>query len=163
MPELFGKTEEEARTEITNAGLTLENVRYEEDTTKTNGTVIKQSIDSGTEVEEGTAITITVNRIAEIKTGTVNIYVSEIVDYEPEKDENGVEVEPEKVKVIVSVEGESVPQYDKEIPADTEKITVSVKGIGNIRVMVNVDGNNAAYEMMDLNSDNPVLDVRQKI
>ena len=114
-------------------------------------------------MEEGTAITITVNKIAEIKTGTVNIYVSEIVDYEPEKDENGVEVEPEKVKVIVSVDGESVPQYDKEIPADTEKITVSVKGIGNIIVIVNVDGRNAAYEMMDLNSDNPVLDVRQKI
>ena len=54
------------------------NTEYDEDTSKENGIVLKQSTTSGTVVDEGTTITITVNRVAESKDVTLTIDVKKI-------------------------------------------------------------------------------------
>lgn len=58
---VVGKTEAEARTLL--AGLTI-TVIEGHDTALTDGVVLTQSIEAGTKVEKGVAITITVNKIA---------------------------------------------------------------------------------------------------
>ena len=47
----------------------------DENTAKANGTVLKQSIEPGSTVEEGTTVIITINRLTELKYGTVNVNV----------------------------------------------------------------------------------------
>ena len=54
------------------------NIVNEENTSKDNGIVLKQSIDTGTTVDEGTTVTITVNKLEETKSATVTINVKSI-------------------------------------------------------------------------------------
>ena len=161
VPELFGKTEEEARTEITNAGLTLENVRDGEVTTKTNGTVIKQSIDSGTEVEEGTAITITVNKIAQIVNGSVTINLKSILGYEGDSGDSENENEENEtskpsdstiLRVTVTSAGTENKVYEETHKKSETKISVPVSGIGTITVNVFTDDILRKTVQMDLNA-----------
>lgn len=63
VPSLVGKTEQEARNLLTEAGLKV-NVANDEDESKNDGVVLRQSKDAGTEVQEGTTITITVNKVS---------------------------------------------------------------------------------------------------
>ena len=84
MPDVLGKTEAEAKKAIEDLKLKV-SVKTGEDTTKSNGVVIKQDIDSGTQIEEGSTITITVNKLPEIINGTVNINVKELTGYQPPK------------------------------------------------------------------------------
>lgn len=65
---------------MTKDGLEVEVVN-EEDTTKENGIVLKQSIEAGKTVDEGTKIIITVNKIAEIKTGKIDINLKSITNW----------------------------------------------------------------------------------
>ena len=81
------KTEEDAKKELTDLGLKV-NVLYEEDTTKNNGTVLKQSINGGETVEKETNVTLTVNKISETKSATITVNVKSLlggkVEYEDE-------------------------------------------------------------------------------
>ena len=90
MPYLVGKTEAEAKKLLTDNKLVVKEVIYEEDKTKNDGTVLKQDKEAGTTVDEGTEITITVNKIAQIKNGIVTINVKSLTGYK----------EPEKNKII---------------------------------------------------------------
>lgn len=78
VPTLIGKTEEEAKKEIENSKLKYTTTVYEEDSTKSDGVVLKQSIEPGKTVDEGTGITITVNKIAKSKDVKVTINVNSI-------------------------------------------------------------------------------------
>lgn len=62
---VIGKSSEEAKKILTDLKLEV-NVVEDEDTSKSDGVVLKQSVDPGTSVEEGSAITITVNKIEKI-------------------------------------------------------------------------------------------------
>ena len=73
MPYVIGKTEAEARKLIQDAKLKVKQVIYEEDKTKEDGKVIKQDKEAGSALDEGTEIIITVNKIEQLKTGTVKI------------------------------------------------------------------------------------------
>ena len=84
VPNLEGKTEEEAKKAITEAGLTLSAVLNSEDTKKENGKVLKQSIEAGNTVEKGSNITITINKIAEVIQGTISINLKSLLKYTEE-------------------------------------------------------------------------------
>ena len=84
VPNLEGKTEEEAKKAITDAGLTLSAVLNEENTKKENGKVLKQSLEAGSTVEKGSNITITINKIAEVVQATVNINLKSLLKYTEE-------------------------------------------------------------------------------
>ena len=77
VPGVTGKTLEVAQTTLTDLNLKVE-IEYSEDTTKSNNQVLAQNITSGTVVDEGSTIILTINQIAEIKTAKVNIKVKEI-------------------------------------------------------------------------------------
>ena len=77
MIDVTGKAEAEAKKAIEDLGL-VANIGYSEDNTKDNGIVLKQNIEVGKVIDEGTTVTITVNKIAEIKTAKVNIDIKSI-------------------------------------------------------------------------------------
>ena len=73
---VIGQDEATARNTLEGLGLKV-NVTYT-DSTSDNGKVTKQSVTEGKVVDEGTTVTLTVNKVAETKTVTVNINVKNI-------------------------------------------------------------------------------------
>lgn len=60
VPDLYGKTEAEAKTALTNAGLNVGSLTYQYDENGANGKVISQSTKAGTKVDKGTVVSFTV-------------------------------------------------------------------------------------------------------
>ena len=161
VPYVIGKTQEEAKKLLEDAGLTLGTVKTETDTTKSNGVVLNQSIDADKTVDEKTAVSITINKLQEIKSGKVNINLKSIVGYTPKKDEKGNTITPNNVEVVVKVTSNGTEDtiYKKKHPENTESITVDVQGVGTVTVKVFVDGVRKTQDQLDLNSSNAVLNV----
>ena len=129
-------------------------VEYDEDKTRGNGVVLKQSISSGEKVDEGSAITITVNKLVETKTGTVTINVKSITGYQdkiPDKDDDGNEVEkdnePKDVSFKVTVNGEQITRNNETVKENETAKTVNVSGQGNIQIKITIDGATTSYTM----------------
>ena len=156
---VVGQTRDEAKNTLTSLGLEV-NFVEEEDTTKSDGVVLKQSIDAGTSVDEGTAITITVNKIEQNKQGTVNINVKSLAKtYVSEEDPEDPDTTTDNVTIRVVVGTDTI--YDKKVSRDTENLNLTVEGKGNISIKVYINGilaNGKTYTM-DLNSENTVLTV----
>ncbi len=150
VPVLTGKTEEAAKSLATSVGLTITDVKYEIDTTKTNGIVLQQDIDAGKVVDEGTGIIITVNKIPEIVSGTVYINVKSIERYTESVDDEGKPIEPKEVKLKVLVNDEQVEE--RSVSQDSENESVTIQGIGTVTVKVYIDGNLRRTEQIDLNT-----------
>ena len=165
VPSVVGKQLEAAQKTLTDLNLKVE-VEYGEDTTKPNGQVLAQNIVSGTVLDEGSTIVITVNQIAEIKSGTVNINLKTIAErlgyvVKEEKDEDGTitaEISKVKVRVVVTSEGKANNAYGgekgTEMLANRETLTVNVSGKGTITIELYID-DNYMVKQLDLNTENP--------
>ncbi len=184
---VVGMDVEEAKKTLSELPLEV-NLTYTEDTTKSNGVVLKQSIDLGSVVNEGTGITLTVNKIQELKEGTINVNVKSITGYkEPTQEKttttttentekkDGTDTKTtttttttttpttpatkkiENVLVRISVDNEDV--YKKEVPENTENVSVTIKGKGVVNIKVYVNEVRYANEQMDMNGSNTVLNV----
>ncbi len=130
-----GRTEEEAKKALQKAGLKV-NVAYEEDSSKDNEVVLKQSIDAGEVVDEGTTITITVNKLAQMKQGTVKVNLKSLLNYTPEKDEEGEE-KVEKATVRITVGNDTI--YSESKNKTATDISASYSAKGNVTIKVYVD------------------------
>lgn len=99
------------------------------------------------------------NKLAEIKTGTVNVNVKSITKYKPEVDEDGEEIPADdvEVKVTVTSAGKEDTVYRKKVGKDTENINLTVQGVGTITIKVYIDGIlEVGPAQLDLNSSNAV-------
>ncbi len=156
------KDEETAKQTLQDLGLTV-NVEYGEDKTRGNGVVLKQSIESGKTVDEGSTITITVNKLAELKTGTVTINVKSITGFqdtyeETTKNNNTVTGSTETVKkenkaqdvtLKVTVDGEQV--YKNSVKENNTAVKVdNVSGTGRVQIKVYIDDTLKRTVDMDL-------------
>ena len=156
------KDEETAKQTLQDLGLTV-NVEYGEDKTRGNGVVLKQSIESGKTVDEGSTITITVNKLAELKTGTVTINVKSITGFqdtyeETTKNNNTVAGSTETVKkenkaqdvtLKVTVDGEQV--YKNSVKENNTAVKVdNVSGTGRVQIKVYIDDTLKRTVDMDL-------------
>ena len=153
---VFGKTEDVAKQTLTDLGLDVV-VEYEEDNSKENGIVLKQSIASGQTVDKGSKITITVNKRDELKNGTVTINVKSITGYQDkitETDDEGNEVEknntPKDVTLRVTVNDEQVE--NTTVKENVTNKTVNVSGRGTITIKVYIDGSLKKTVEMNLNN-----------
>ena len=165
VPSVIGKNEDEAKKALSDLGFTV-NVSYEEDSSKDNGTVLKQSIDTGKEVEVGTSISITVNKLTETKSATVNINVRSLlngkVEYEetPSKSDdnetNSTTSQTEKkvkdVEVRITVGEDTV--YKNKVDPSTTNLIQSITGKGTVTVKVYIDGIKKAEKDINLNTKN---------
>ena len=162
MEHVIGQTEDEAKKTLTDLGFDV-TVVYEEDTSKDDGVVLKQSIDVGTTVDEGTKVTLTVNKIQQLKNGTVNINLKSLLGETTSSgntNEIGEEVDQTaQVRVTVTSEGTEETVYNQETRKDRTDLSIQVSGRGTITVKVFVDDVRKAQEILDLNSENPVLNI----
>lgn len=76
VPDLRGKTEQEARAELQNAKLNLGNVSSEYDSNVEEGKVINQSTSVGTKVTEGSTVDITISKGPEPTTEVKKTYAA---------------------------------------------------------------------------------------
>lgn len=155
MPYVIGDTEEEAKKKLTDLTVI---VAYEEDMTKTNGKVLKQSIEAGTTVEEKTKVTITVNKIEEIKTGIIKLNLKSLLggDSEIKVDETGKEINP-TVNVKITVNDEVV--YSDVNRRDETGIVAEVSGKGTVTIKIWVNDIKKTTKQFDLSVDSPVLSI----
>ena len=153
MPYVIGDTEAEAKKKLTDLTVI---VAYEEDMSKADGKVLKQSIEAGTTVEEKTKVTITVNRIEEIKTGMVRINVQSLLGDKAviKKDEAGNEINP-TVKVKVTVDGDN--QYEEEKRKDETSLVVEVHGKHTVTIKVWIGDQMYGMKQLTLTDENPVV------
>ena len=115
---------------------------------------MKQSKDVGEVVEEGTTIVLTVNKISEVKKGTVNVNLKSILNYTKPTAVNE-EVTVPKVAVKITVNGDTV--YNEKQAKDTTKISTEVQGKGTVEVKIYVDDILKGTKNLDLNSSSPVI------
>lgn len=136
VPYLTGKTEAEAKKLLTDNKLKVKEVIYGEDKTKDDGIVLKQDKEAGSTVDAETAVTITVNKIAKMKTGKVIVNVKSITGYkEPEGNTVGSTNRRAKVKIVV---GDDVIYNDTVNKTETN-LSKEFQGIGTVTVKVYID------------------------
>ena len=95
VPSVISEEEETAKKELTEQGFEVD-VVYEEDRSKDNGTVLKQSLDVGKTVDEKTKIIITVNKIAEKKVAKIYVNIKSLTGGYEEPKPNKVETTTEQ-------------------------------------------------------------------
>ena len=152
VPSLVNKTEEVASKELTDAGLKVE-VVYEEDTTKTNGVVLKQSVDVGKVVDEGTTVVITVNQIVETKSANIYVNVKSLTGGYTEN--ANIELSDEDKKVTLRVEAAGDIIYNKEVDKNSTKINAGEatgKGIITVKVFIDDVRVTGGEKQIDLNT-----------
>lgn len=132
---VIGQSEANATSTLQEQGLKV-NVSYDEDSSKDNGVVLKQSVASGNVVDEGTTITITVNKLPEMKQGTVSVNLKSLLNYTPETDEEG-NTTVEKATVKITVENDTI--YNESKAKNTTNITASFSAKGTVTIKVYVD------------------------
>ena len=175
VPSLIGKKEDEASKELTDIGLKVITT-LDEDSSKDNGIVLKQSIDAGTEVEEETSVTLTINKLTETKSATLTVNVSSLlggkVEYEEipnvnttsnsattnETDTNVTTSTPSTTKVAKDVEvkilvGSDVV-YKNKIDPTTTNLVQSISGKGTVTVKVYIDEVLKSTKDINLNTTN---------
>ena len=144
-PSVLGKSEKDATKELKNAGFKVI-VTTEEDTSKDNDKVTKQSIDAGTEVEDESTITITVNKKEEPKTANITVNVKSLLGgkivYEETvtgEGENAVTTKVAKdVRVKITANGEI--KYDEDTDPTMTNLAQPITGKGTVEVKVYIDG-----------------------
>lgn len=143
-----GQSEANAKKTLEGLGLKV-NVAYDEDTSKDNGVVLKQSVDVGKVVDEGTTITITVNKLAEMKQGSVTVNLKSLLNYTPSKDEEENEV-VEKAKVKIVVGSDTI--YNQSEEKTKTNISASFSAKGNVTIKVYVDDILKGTKEINMNS-----------
>ncbi|MDF2677031.1 MAG: pknB [Bacillota bacterium] len=148
MPNLIGLDLQSAKAKIINSGLTVGQVSEENSETTQVGVVMKQSVSSGVEIEQGTAIWITISsgpkEVPQDNPDTNN---------GTEKPTSGkfpltIALPQDKDKVLVVVQkvtdGGIEIIYSKEVKTTEQSIIVNVEGKGTENFEIYID--NALYE-----------------
>lgn len=136
-----GQNEATAKTTLTGLGLKV-NVAYEEDTSKADGIVLKQSLEGGKTVDEGTTITITVNKIAEMKEVSVSINVKSLLGgniYEEASNTTNSSSDKKVKKVNLKVVVGDDKIYSGTVSASETSIKATTKGTGTKEIKVYID------------------------
>ena len=160
MIDVSGKKEADAKSELEALNLVV-NIGYTEDVSKDNGIVLKQSIEVGKVIDEGTTITITVNKLAEVKTVPIKVNVKSLLDgniYEETTTTTNNTTTDKKVKDVkleVKVGDDTI--YSKTVKASETAISVgNAKGTGSTTVKVYIDGvlkNDGGYTLVYSNTN----------
>ncbi len=120
VPYVIGMDEGTANATLVNANLKA-NITYVNDSEKENGKVISQSVESGEEVEAGTTIDLTVNKI--------------------EKEEKTVQLYLDVVPQVYNKANDNTVNTTQEEPTDAVTITVIVNGKTTINGKASKVGN----------------------
>ena len=94
-------------------------------------------------VDEGTTITITVNKVAETKSATVSINVKSITGYtEPTEDNTTADnTTNNRVNIQITVDGNTV-YTDSNVDKSTTNKTATIQGKGTVEVKLTITDSN---------------------
>ncbi len=149
---VIGQDEATARKTLEGLGLKV-NIAYEEENSKDNGIVLKQSIDSGKTVDEGTTISITVNKLAEKRNATIYVNVKSLTGGYSETEDNATA--KKKVKLRVEANGETI--FNQEVDKNSVQINTGngkVVGTGKVTVKVFIDDVKEKEQDIDIRTTN---------
>ena len=137
VPDLNGKTEEEAKTLAKEAGSKVK-VEVGTDESKADGLVIFQDKEANSEVEKDSYITITINSLPTEKLGNIIVNVKSLLERKGKAtiNEDGT---PKMVKVEVIVAGNSVLTQENVNANEITSLGVPFKGKGWIDIEVLID------------------------
>ena len=138
VPNVVGKTQEEARKALEDAGLKV-SITKTEDTSKENGKVVKQSADAGSTVEKGTTVTITVNEFEEAKTISVSINVKSIMGEYRGSEGNPNDTSTGSVNIIIRDDKGNELLRTSAGRNETNK-TASITGKGSTTLTLTITG-----------------------
>ena len=143
VPDLIGKTEDEAKSIIKDNGLKLKQVYTDIDESKADGVVLYQDLEVNAEVDKDSYINITINSLPTEKKGTINVNVKSLlggkVEYEDITDENGeVTQKAKNVKLEIRVNDSSI--YSEEVNPQVESISAEFTNKGWVDIKVLIDG-----------------------
>ena len=167
MISVIGKTEEQAKSELEGIGLKV-TIGYEENTSKDSGIVLKQSIDTGKVIDEGTTVSITVNKVEEAKTATVAINIKSITGgYTEEKpaegEGNNTTSTPTNIAKTVKIElkvNDTTVYTDSNVDKNTTNKTTQISGKGSVTVkLIITDSNGENWtrtQTINLNTTNTI-------
>ena len=148
VPDLSGKTEDEAKTLAKEAGLKVK-VEIGTDESKADGVVIFQDLDANSEVEKDKYITITINALPTEKKGTINVNVKSLlggkVEYEEVVGNEIGEPKVKNVKMEIRVKDSGIYTtetsiYSEEVNPLVESISKEFTGKGYVEIKVLIDG-----------------------
>ena len=150
---VIDKSEEDAKKELTDLGLKV-NVLYEEDTTKDNGVVLKQSVNVGEKIEKDSNIVITVNKISEIKSATLTVNIKSLL---------GGKVEYENV--IEDNKNTNTSNTTSNSTSENNTIvnnSTTTKKVKNVKVRIMVGDDTVLNESVDPTTTNLVKSISGK-
>ena len=174
VPSVIGKSEDEAKKALTDLGLQV-TVANDVDLSKEDGIVLKQSVDAGKEAEQGSSVTITVNKLPEEKNVPVSVNLESLLNgdiYESSQsatnntsqEENETTTSKKddikKVKVRITVNDQEKDLGKSEYNAnDTILTNVSGRGKVVIKVYINnrwanksdTDPNRYTFDLSSIN------------
>ena len=163
---VIGKSEEEALKQLKEDGFTEVTVEYEENTNKADGTVLEQSVASGKTIKENEPIVLTVNKLPEDHTLTVNVSIAAEKEEKPKdnttKITNTTNTTPtptatptptptqKSYTIEIMVNGKSVKT---ETVKPGGKMTATYVGTGSkVKVEVQKNGTDLQQKTVDLTS-----------
>ncbi len=168
VPSVIGKSEDDAEKALTDLGLKV-TVANDEDSSKENGVVLKQSVDTGKEVEQGSSVTITVNKLTETKSATLTVNVKSLlggkVEYESTNTTNTSNetgsskptVKDVKLRIVVINSDKSEDTvYNEKIDPTTTNLYQSISGKGTVQVKVYIDDVLKSTKDVNLNNTDKV-------
>lgn len=142
---VVNKSEADAKKTLEALGLKVD-ITYEENTNKSDGIVLSQSVTANKTVKEGSSITLTVNKLPAKSKVTVNVNLKSLMNYtEPPQDSantdsNTTSNKPAEVKsanVVIKVGDDNI--YSETRKLTTTDITASYTTSGVKEVKVYVD------------------------
>lgn len=155
---VVGKTEEEATSILTKAGLKV-NVGYKEDSSKPTDTVLSQDITAGETVDEGTTITIVVNTYRKPQTAIIYVNVKDLVPESLQGSEatNTTEGEAAKEVQVQLTIGEGRTET-RTTSASTESLAIEIQGTGQVELSLKISNPNNSNDVYYQSSGNRTFD-----
>lgn len=135
MPNVQGDKADAAKKKLQDLKLNV-SIEYSTDTTKADGTVLKQSQKENAELEEGSLVTLTVNRLQKNK--DIDLNLSEYI--------TDAEAETLKLKVDSTVEGLTTTIYPEKTVTKSDIITVPVTGFTKAELTIYINGQKAGNQ-----------------
>ena len=155
---LVGKTEEEATSILTKAGLKV-NVGYKEDSSKATDIVLSQDPAAGETVDEGTTVTIVVNTYRKPQTATIYVNVKSLVPASLQGTEatNTTDGEAAKEVQVQLTIGEGRTET-RTTSASTENLAIEIQGNGQVELSLKISNPNNSNDVYYQSSGNRTFD-----
>ncbi len=157
IPSVINQTEDAARSILQEAGFTgTIEIKTEENTSKSDGIVLRQSIEPGSKVKENEKITLTINKLPDEHTVTISVTIPK---YKTKKDTsnstNTTEVpDPKTHSIQIYVDDDRIFNDSVTEEATEKTITKTWDSSNRVTVKLIADGDTYPSKTADLSAGN---------